>query len=123
MAGSHALEHEHHVWHQAVCGGRASEHVLHHRLEGKVLMRQRAQESATSAGQSFGEGGITREAQAKGHLLDEAADQPLQLGSVAIGDHGGQKEVVLSGVALNQDTEGRQHRHVHGCPLATGECP
>ena len=46
--------------------------------------------------------------------VDEEADQPLDLRSVAVGDRRADGEVSLSGVAVQQHLEGREQRHEQG---------
>jgi hypothetical protein len=61
--------------------------------------------------QHFPESRIVGEVSAHRQCVDKKSDQSFQLLAVAIGDRRTDNHVLLSGVAIQQDLEGRQQSH------------
>ncbi len=90
-------------------------------LEGHVLVGVGAERQLAHAAQQLAHGGVPVQAGAQDEGVEEEADQALQLGAVAAGDGGADAEVLLSGVARQQELEGRQEEHEGRDALAVAE--
>ncbi len=94
--------------------------LLHQLLERHVLMRIRAQRRLLHAGQHGAEGRAVLQARAQDQGVDEEADEPFQLGEAPAGDGRADDDVLLPGVAGQQQLEGRQQHHEGRGALAPG---
>ena len=96
---------------QAVACGGGSEDLLDQGLERQILRRQRPDEGPPRPRQHLEKAGIRVEPEAKGDLLREAADEAVELLAVAVGDDGGQQQVVAPDRASREDPDGGEQRH------------
>ncbi len=95
--GGLGLEDDRHLGDHAVGRGGGAEPLPHRLVEGQVLVGQGAEERPPGAGDQLGEGGVAVDPEPHGDLLGEAADERLDLAPVAVGDNGGDHQIVLAG--------------------------
>ena len=92
-------------------------------LEGQVLMLVGAQRRLLHARQQLPEGGVTGEVRAQNEAVDEEADQPLDLGPIAVGDGGSHDDVLLPRVAMEESLEGGEEAHEEGHAFPPAQRP
>ncbi len=107
LRGRHVLQDEHHPEQRRLA------QITHglEPLEGDVLVGIGAQRHLTHAAQQLAHGGVAVQAGAQHQRVEEEADEPLQLDAVAAGHGRADGDVVLPGVARQQQLEGRQEEH------------
>ncbi len=95
--------------------------LLDELLEGDVLMRVGAEGGLAHLGEQLAEGHVQSELGAKREGVDEEADDAFELGLTTVGDGRADDDVVLSGVAGEEDVEGGQQHHEGSHTLAAAE--
>ncbi|GMU10021.1 hypothetical protein ASNO1_62750 [Corallococcus caeni] len=114
------LQDEHHLEQRGdVQPARRLEH-LHQLLEGHVLVREGAKGGVMHLTQQLAEGRVAGQVRAQDERVDEQADEAFELGAGTARDRGADGEVVLAGVALEQDVERRQEHGEQRAALAQG---
>ena len=83
-------------------------------LEGEVLVGVGSQSRLAHPLQESQEAGVVREVRAHHQGIDEEADQPLDLGAVAVGDGRPHQEVGLAGDAEEERLPGGEQGHEQG---------
>jgi hypothetical protein len=90
-------------------------------LEGDVLVGVGVDGRAAGAAEQLAEPGLAGEVGPEDQGVGEEADEALQLGPGAAGDVRADGEVLPAGVAVEQDLEGGQQRHVQRRPLLAAQ--
>ncbi|GAA3958003.1 hypothetical protein GCM10022629_85050 [Amorphoplanes auranticolor] len=117
------VQQHHHVEQRIAAGitGRAGR--LHQPFERHVVVGERVQGGAADLGQQVGEGAQLVHPRAQHHRVDEEAHQPFQLRAVAPGDHRAERDVVLPGVAGEQQRAGGGQGGEEGRVVGAGQLP
>ncbi len=93
--------------------------LLHHPAEGRLLVGLRGQQVLVRASLEFGERRTARHPVAQRHRVHEEPDDALELLTGPVGDGRADDDVLLAGVAVQQDVErGEQHAE-RGDPVAS----
>ena len=87
---------------------------LHQLAERQILVGVGAERRLANPDQELAEGGIAGQVESEGDLSQEAADDRLDLGPVAIGVVGAQDQLLLAGVAMEEHRGGGEHGHEKG---------
>ena len=91
------------------------------RFERNFLVRVDLENHFAHAGHQIAKRRIVRQARAVKRRVDEEADQPLHLIACASGLRGGDDDVAVPGVAVQEDVEGCQQRHEQRDAFAAAE--
>ncbi len=94
---------------------------LHQPLEGHGLVGEGAEHTLPFLGEQRADGVRAGHPGPQRQRVDEEADQPLQLSAVPAGQHGADEQVLLSGVAAQQEVERPQQEHEGRDALAVAE--
>ena len=90
-------------------------------LERKVLVVVRLERHLAHPAKELSEAGISRQIGAQGQRVDEKPDQAFELTAGAVRDGRADDNVVLPGVARQEELEAGQQGHEQRCPLLLAE--
>ena len=88
--------------------------------EGDVLVRGRVQDGVVAAADEVGEGGVAVQVGAQHDGVGEVADQGLDVGAGAAGEHGPDGQVGSAGVAVQDDQQGGMEDGEEGDAVVAG---
>ncbi len=95
--------------------------LLDELFEWDVLVGVGAEGRLSRARQQLAKARIARQIAAQHQRIDEEPDQVLDLGPVAVGDRGADRQVLAAGGAGQQRLEAGEQRHEQGRPLGADE--
>ena len=115
------MEREHHLHQRLPAEVALQPELVDQKLERDVRMVVGRQRRAAHPLQELAEGRIAAAIAAQGEQVDKEADEPFDLGLVAVGHGRAHGHVPLSGDAVEERLPGREERHEQGRTPGAGQ--